>query len=393
MNFKEFYTKTENRLTDAILSLWATGDKEMQDYFKYLLTQEPIIANAVFQNTFPWEQDKLTFGEATNVFQNEFINALDAIRDKEFQFPKDRKPYKHQLESWKVLLNQKKSIAVTTGTGSGKTECFMLPVLQDIYQNYRNQQGINAIFLYPLNALIASQRKRMHAWCSALDGVNYALLTGETSNKESSKDKKNKGLPELISRDQIRETPPQILFTNPTMLEYMLVRNADVPILEKSKGKLRWILLDEAHTLTGSKAAEMALLIRRVIAAFEVDIDNVRFAITSATVGNDNTDILKTFMSKLCGISKDQIEVIQGKRVNNQISDQDIPNLSDKLTQTNIKLLRNEFLSSAGISQKEIGQKLKITDKYKQLEAIDILADQKVGKEKDRKSTRLNSSH
>lgn len=94
MNFQEFYKKTENRLTDAILSLWATGDKEMQDYFKYLLTQEPIIADAVFQNTFPWEQDKLTFGETTSVFQNEFINALDAIKDKEFQFPKDRKPYK-----------------------------------------------------------------------------------------------------------------------------------------------------------------------------------------------------------------------------------------------------------------------------------------------------------
>ncbi len=381
MNFQEFYSKTENRLTDAILSLWATGDKQMQDYFKYLLTQEPIIADAVFQNTFPWEQDKLTFGETTNVFHQEFINALDLITDPEFQFPKNRNPYKHQLESWKVLLNQKKSIAVTTGTGSGKTECFMLPVLQDIHENCRNQQGINAIFLYPLNALIASQRKRMHAWCSALDGVKYALLTGETSNKESSKDKKTKGLPELISREQIRETPPQILFTNPTMLEYMLVRNADVPILEKSKGKLRWILLDEAHTLTGSKAAEMALLIRRVITAFEVDVANVRFAITSATVGDGNTDILKKFMSDLCGISINQIEVIQGKRVNNQISDQDIPNLTDKLTQNNIILLRNELLKTAGLSQKEIGQKLKITDKYKQLEAVDILADQKVGKE------------
>ena len=110
MNFQEFYTKTENRLTDAILSLWATGDKEMQDYFKYLLTQEPIIADAVFQNTFPWEQDELTFGETTNVFHKEFINALDAIKDPEFQFPKERKPNKHQLESWKVLLNKKKYI-------------------------------------------------------------------------------------------------------------------------------------------------------------------------------------------------------------------------------------------------------------------------------------------
>ncbi|MFZ2432384.1 MAG: DEAD/DEAH box helicase, partial [Lutibacter sp.] len=383
MNFQEFYHKTENRLTDAILSLWATGDKEMQDYFKYLLSQEPIIAEAVFQNTFPWEQGNLTFEETTNTFKPKFINALNAIKDEEFRFPKERKPYKHQLESWQVLLNHKKSIAVTTGTGSGKTECFMLPVLHDIYENCKNQQGVNAIFLYPLNALIASQRKRMHAWCSALEGVNYALLTGDTTNKESSNDKKKIALPELISRDQIRETPPQILFTNPTMLEYMLVRNADVPILEKSQGALRWILLDEAHTLTGSKAAEMALLIRRVIIAFGVNIKDVRFAITSATVGNGNTDILKKFMADLCGISTEQIEVIEGTRVNNQIADHDIPNISAKLTQNKIKLLRNELLNSTGLSQSEIGKKLNITDKSEQLKAIDILADQKVKGQKE----------
>ncbi|WP_394906083.1 DEAD/DEAH box helicase [uncultured Mesonia sp.] len=381
MNFRNFYQKTENRLTDAILSLWATGDKEMQDYFKFLLSQEPIMADAVFQNTFPWEQDKLTFGETSTVFQEEFIKALSSIRDKDFQFPKDRHPYKHQIKSWRMLLNKNKSIAVTTGTGSGKTECFMLPVLQDIHQNCKNKQGVNAIFLYPLNALISSQRKRMHAWCSALEGVNYALLTGDTPNKENSKKKKNKALPELISREQIRETPPQILFTNPTMLEYMLVRNADVPILEKSKGSLRWILLDEAHTLTGSKAAEMALLIRRVVAAFEVDINDLRFAITSATVGAGNKETLKKFMSDLCGISVNQIEVISGNRDKNQIADKDIPHISEKLSQSNIRLLREQFLLKNGITQSEIGNHLGITEKLDQLSVIDTLAEQKVNGE------------
>jgi len=132
-------------LTDAILSLWATGDKEMQDYFKYLLSLEPIMAEAVFQNTFPWEQGEVTFGETTNVFQKEFITALNAIKEEDFRFPIDRKPYKHQLKSWNELLNKNKSIAVTTGTGSGKTECFMLPVIQDIYKNCRNQRVIELI--------------------------------------------------------------------------------------------------------------------------------------------------------------------------------------------------------------------------------------------------------
>lgn len=379
MNFQEFYTKSESRLTDSILSLWATGDKKMQDYFKYLLSQEPIMAKVVFQSTFPWEQGNLNFGETDQIFQQDFIKALDVISDPEFRFPKSRKPYKHQLQSWRILLNEKKSIAVTTGTGSGKTECFMLPVLHDIYENCNNQEGINAIFLYPLNALIASQRKRMHAWSSALGGIKYALLTGETEGRAVSDVEKS--FPQLISRQQIRASPPQILFTNPTMLEYLLVRNIDVPILEKSRGKLRWILLDEAHTLTGSKAAEMALLIRRVIAAFEVDIDNVRFAITSATVGSGNTDVLKNFMSKLCGIAVDQIEVIQGKRVNNQIEDQDIPHLSPILSQKNIKSLRNEFLKEAGLSQCQIGEKLNISNPLEQLRVIDELADKRVNGE------------
>ena len=377
MNFKKFYTKTESRLKDAILSLWATGDKDMQDYFKFLLTEEPIMADAVFQNTFPWEQSDITFKECSSVFQKEFINALDGIKDEEYQFPKTRYPYKHQLVSWRMLLNNNKSIAVTTGTGSGKTECFMLPVLQDIHKNCNNNEGVNAIFLYPLNALIASQRKRMHAWCSALGGVNYGLLTGDTPNKANKKDR-DRAFPQLVSRDQIRETPPQVLFTNPTMLEYMLVRNADVPILEKSKGKLRWILLDEAHTLTGSKAAEMALLIRRVADAFQVDINDLRFAITSATVGNDNTDKLKSFMADLCGITESQIEVISGNRVNNQIEENDIPSLSPVLTKNNIKLLRDEFLQKQALSQREIGEKLGIKDTIEQLEIMDTLAEQKV---------------
>lgn len=380
MNFTEFYYKTKNRLTDAILSLWATGDIEMQTYFKYLLEQEPILADVIFQNTFPWESADKVFSETDSIFDQNFIEALDKIKDEDFRFPKDRYPYKHQIESWDTLLNKNKSIAVTTGTGSGKTECFMLPVLHDIHQNYKGKEGINAIFLYPLNALISSQQKRMHAWCSALDGIDYALLTGDT-DETATHSKKQEALPRLLTREQIRTSPPNILFTNPTMLEYMLVRNADVPILEKSKGSLRWILLDEAHTLTGSKAAEIALLIRRVVSAFGVDIKDIRFAITSATVGQDNTEELKQFMSKLCGIDTNQIEVIGGKRVNSQILDTDVPNLSNTVSKDKIIKLRNKILNSSGLSQKQIGSFFNIKDTESQLKLIDELADQQVNGE------------
>jgi ATP-dependent helicase YprA (DUF1998 family) len=67
----------------------------------------------------------------------------------------------------------------------------------------------------------------------------------------------------VIDREALRAAPPPMLVTNATMLEYMLVRAQDAPILDASKGKLQWIVLDEAHTYIGSQAAELALLLRR----------------------------------------------------------------------------------------------------------------------------------
>ncbi|HTD41261.1 MAG TPA: DEAD/DEAH box helicase, partial [Mucilaginibacter sp.] len=351
MNFKTFYHKAQNRLKDSVLSLWATGDAEMQHYFEAILHKEGLMAEPVFQTAFPWEPSNISFSETNGIFDEPFINALAAIKNEDYRFPKDRNPYKHQVESWDALLNKGKSIAVTTGTGSGKTECFMLPVLYDLYTNCRPGNGINALFLYPLNALIGSQKKRMDAWCKALNGLYYAVYNGNTPEDAKSEDKIDK-LPELISRKQIRTLPPQILFTNPSMLEYILVRNKDVDLLKHSAGSLRWILLDEAHTLTGSSAAEMALLIRRVVDAFQVDIRQLRFAITSATVGGgeQNEKQLKSFMANLCGIPEENIQVISGNRV-----------LSPELTATHsentaqVAQLRKDILNQPALTLSHIG--------------------------------------
>jgi hypothetical protein len=375
IKFKKIYSEIQDRLIDSILSLWATGDAQFQNYLSELFEEEKLLAEPVFQNTFPWTPAKETFGDLTSIFKNEFIEKLDKIKNKEYEFPKNRNPYKHQIQSWSALLKDKKSIAVTTGTGSGKTECFMLPVLQDLYDNCQNEPGVRAIFLYPLNALIGSQKKRMDAWVKALDGLTYAVYNGNT-DEDSTANNRNKYKPELISRKQIRETPPQILFTNPSMLEYILVRDKDVPLLENSKGKLRWILLDEAHTLVGSAASEMALLIRRVVDAFEVDIKDLRFAITSATVGSgeESEKSLKDFMANLCGIEKHQIEVITGQREFKTLPDNfQIENKNE------IELLRKKVYNSNAITLTQITESL-ITKKCsldEKLEIVDSIVENK----------------
>ena len=81
MNFQEFYSRADQRLTDAVLSLWATGNKELQEYLRFLISQDPLMSEVVFQNTFPWTPGKETFEDISGVFQENFINALDKIKE------------------------------------------------------------------------------------------------------------------------------------------------------------------------------------------------------------------------------------------------------------------------------------------------------------------------
>ena len=101
------------------------------------------------------------------------------------------------------------------------------------------------------------------------------------------------------------------------MLEYMLVRTQDLPILQASQGKLEWIILDEAHTYIGSQAAEIALLIRRVLHAFGVKPQDVRFVATSATIGDPHGDAgnqLREFLARVSGNDVETVHVVSGER-------------------------------------------------------------------------------
>lgn len=317
MKFEDFYKNAERSVLDAIVSFWTTTNHEEQRGVRDLFQKESLFGKPVFQSMFPWQPYNQTFEEIDFIHQN-FKQRLNQIAETSFRFPIERAPYTHQFKSWDKMINEQKSIVVTSGTGSGKTECFMIPILHEIFQKKiedPQSRGVQALFLYPLNALIGSQQKRMHSWVNALgEGITYAVYNGKTKENANTS-AINEHLPELISRNGIRERIPDILFTNPTMLEYMLVRAADKPILDNSQGKLKYIVLDEAHTLSGSSAAEMALLIKRVIDAFSVDINDVHFAVTSATAGGENHDAIKSFVADLTGKNIPEIEIIEGNRI------------------------------------------------------------------------------
>lgn len=283
------------------------------------------LADPTFEAVFGWApSDKKMKDIAGNLLSHTLVNSMDNP-PKEFsenyRFAKDRSPYAHQLSAWQLLSeNKPKSLVVTSGTGSGKTECFMVPILDRLV---REQEaiggqliGVRALFLYPLNALINSQRERLSAWTSSFgENIRFCLYNGITPELPSRGAEKSGS--EVGDRKTLRAVPPPILVTNATMLEYMLVRTQDSSILEASQGKLEWIVLDEAHSYIGSQAAELALLIRRVIQAFGVKSQNIRFVATSATIGDPNGTAglqLKEFLAKVGGIDISQVHLVSGTR-------------------------------------------------------------------------------
>ncbi len=342
--FSDLVQQASERAQEASLSVFGISHPQLRQHIKQQLNVptgkgEALLAPPLFEHTFGWEpankkisdlvDEKLLSDKVLQSLDKDKINKVKnqstKLSSNKYQFQAHWSPYTHQLESWQTLLSkQVKSVVVTSGTGSGKTECFMIPVLEDLYREQQALnaplQGIRAIFLYPLNALINSQRERLDAYTQDFGAnIRFCLYNGNTKNNKSETSSEQKLRPnEVLSRELMREQPAPILVTNGTMLEYMLVRQVDAPIISISKQQksLRWIVLDEAHTYVGSQAAELALQLRRVLLAFGVEAKNVRFVATSATIAGDNAKAeLKSYLAELAGVREEQVVVIGGKRI------------------------------------------------------------------------------
>jgi len=162
--------------------------------------------------------------------------------------------YLHQSDAISHLLSDEAGpLVVTTGTGSGKTECFLLPVIQNAIDDAIRfkHDGLTAILVYPMNALANDQEQRIHEYLEATGHTHVEVARYDRSTKE-------------VDRQRLRKNPPRILLTNYIMLEYLLVRPADRDDLFANH-RCRFVVLDEVHTYRGSLGANIALLYRRLI--------------------------------------------------------------------------------------------------------------------------------
>ena len=327
ISYAAYTEELRTRLTQGVLSLLSPREPALRAELERRLGAWPgqpdsLLATPVFEPRFDYPRADATMGDLANagLLDPAMVLALDQA---EHRFPRDRRPFAHQLQAWRTLKQpEARSVLVSTGTGSGKTECFLVPILDDLAReaaatNHR-LVGVRALLLYPLNALIESQKERLSGWTAAFGNrVRYALYNGDTPPTVPAATAA--GEPQRVhDRRALHDEPPPILLTNGTMLEYMLVRPEDAPILEASRGKLRYIVVDEAHTYLGSAAAELSLLLRRVLLAFGVTPEQVRFVATSATISSgDQTRTearLRRFLAKVAGTSPDRITVVTADR-------------------------------------------------------------------------------
>lgn len=220
----------------------------------------------------------------------------------------------HQSQAIEYLLGAEAGpLVVTTGTGSGKTEAFLAPVLQAAIQDaiqHKGQPGLVALILYPMNALANDQFERIQeylqnsGWAGSVDVQMYNRSTTEAE------------------RFAMRQSPPHILLTNYQMLEYLLVRPKDRDSLFADH-RLRFLVFDEVHTYRGTLGTHVALLIRRLKAHLRRSVPAAPAPIcvgTSATIKSDDpaapsAQAVQFFFGRLVGEQPDRVLVIAESKI------------------------------------------------------------------------------
>jgi ATP-dependent helicase YprA (DUF1998 family) len=325
---------TPNKSVHPIISTQAARNS----YLRYLKTAYPIQNDGLRQQF--WnaleQPDLLVKGpllEVTPEFAKgstiENLVAQD-ILNKKFSdlcgrgLPYNRALYFHQEQAIHKLCKEKRNLVVTTGTGSGKTETFLIPILNHLLEEETSgtlaQPGVRALLLYPMNALANDQLKRLRQVLVNYPSIKFGRYTGDTEQSyEKAQEKfyrqfrgekllKN----EMICRDQMQYEPPHILLTNYAMLEYLLLRPADNAFFDGSTSEhWKFIVVDEAHIYSGAIGIEIAMLLRRLKdRVVQSELGKLQMIATSATLGRGRRDFpaVVAFASNLFGEKFEWVE-------------------------------------------------------------------------------------
>jgi len=217
--------------------------------------------------------------------------------------PYERPLYLHQETAIRKVITGR-NIVMATGTGSGKTEAFLIPILDHLLREQvggsLDNPGVRALLLYPMNALANDQMKRLRGLLEKYPAITFGRYVGESEHIPGMAEEifrqnypEEPRVPnELLSRQEMQQRPPHFLLTNYAMLEYLLLRPADSTLFDGSTGDhWHFIVLDEAHVYDGANATEIAMLLRRLQdRVVQSQPGRLQVIATSATLGKGKED-------------------------------------------------------------------------------------------------------
>ncbi|MCX6017614.1 MAG: DEAD/DEAH box helicase [Chloroflexi bacterium] len=312
------------RLVEFSLDQLYVRDEALRQILQALWSSEgsdSLISDLWVEAAFPSESSDVTLQQLVD--EGKFSPKLRDALDASGVFPRDRKLFRHQadavLNAFTGASDERPGIVVTAGTGAGKTEAFQLPVLDLIFRRrsaglIRPGQGASCFVIYPMNALVNDQVDRLNRALDKQRDVSFVHFTSETPEDDAAANKagiEKWGSHRRRTRKDARESVPDVIVTNYSMLEYMLCRPQDQVFFGSN---LCAVVLDEAHMYTGTLASEISLLLRRLFLRSSVDARSVLGMATSATLGSGQPEPLRNFAAQLFSKQPDDVRVVQGKR-------------------------------------------------------------------------------
>lgn len=346
-----------------------TSDDIRETYLRYLTTSfglknpeltkqfrdlarhsEGLFKGPILEATPKYSKDKSLLEMWTDpnpILSDQFLNYAPGLTESKVAqcIALERKLYTHQGRAIRRIVGQNRNVVVATGTGSGKTECFVLPIIDHLLKERaanRLGPGVRALLVYPMNALANDQVIRLRKLLPPETGITFGRYTGQTKQTYrqglDAFQQENDRLPqenEIFCRDQILGDepgnerdwphkgylppvgPPHILLTNFAMLEYLLMRPHDSVLFDGVHGETwRFLILDEAHVYTGAQGTEISYLMRRLKdRVCRSQPGRLLCIATSATIGagdDESLTMIARSFENLFGETFDKDDVITG---------------------------------------------------------------------------------
>lgn len=343
MNPRETTEKIKQDYQNYVASILEVKDNEITKLSRQVVSEAGLVKGPYLETTLPFEEGKsLKELVEEGLISKEFSKMGDAVHYD------DWKLRIHQEQALKHIIINKRNMVVSTGTGSGKTECYLYPIFNSIMREKEEgtlDAGVRALLIFPMNALANDQQKKLRKLLKDYPDITFGRYTGETAHKGEKetpaeaekrlheqydadhmfdteevyrKSIKN----EMMCREMMAEKPPHILLTNYAMLEYMLLQPDTAPFFDNSSAKnWRFIVIDEAHTYKGANGTEIAYLLRRVKERIRHNMNKeFRCIATSATLGsNDGKEGLAQFAEKLFDEPFSAEDIITTKRKDREV--------------------------------------------------------------------------